>query len=80
MLIKNTIEASLGGSPAAEQFRILGPVAAPIQRLKGDYRAHLMIKCTSPSLLNRIMKIGRHASANVKKIRVSFDMDPQDML
>ncbi len=66
--------------PPHEQLRILGPVAAPSQKLKGVYRAHLMIKCASPSRLNAIMKLARKAAAQAKKMKVTFDMDPQEML
>ncbi len=63
-----------------ERARVLGPTAAALQRLKGEYRAHLMIKCVSPSRLNSFMKLARHATAKVKKVKVTFDIDPQDML
>jgi primosomal protein N' (replication factor Y) (superfamily II helicase) len=64
----------------ADRARVLGPTTAALQRLKGEYRAHLMIKCLSPSRLNSFMKLARHATAKVKKVRVTFDVDPQDML
>lgn len=79
--IKHAINATESGErPMGEQLRVLGPVSAPIQRLKGEYRAHLMVKCPSPSRLNAVMFVARRAAAQAKKIRVTFDMDPQEML
>lgn len=59
---------------------ILGPCPAPIERIKTLWRWHLLIKCTSPREINRLVRHLHSQQKKSKQVRVIFDIDPQDML
>jgi primosomal protein N' (replication factor Y) len=64
-------------------FNILGPTKAPIERLSGRYRWHLLIKSKSAktlSILSREVRSWKEKLKGVKDARVIFDIDPVDML
>ena len=64
----------------AVKMDLLGPVAAPLSKLKTVWRHHLLIKCARAGELNALMKYLQAQIPNSKKFRIAFDMDPQDML
>jgi primosomal protein N' (replication factor Y) len=59
--------------------QLLGPSAAPIERIKGQYRRHLIIKSTD-------INTGRKAALEAREVQLDRDMyleidvDPHDML
>jgi primosomal protein N' (replication factor Y) len=60
-----------------EGVRVLGPAAAPILKLKRDYRYHFLLKSTSREKLNKTLR-GMLAEAAAKKIprtQVIVDVD-----
>ncbi len=64
-------------------FTILGPTKAPIERLSGRYRWHLLIKSKSARTLSLLSKEVRNWKVKLKGIkdaRIIFDIDPIDML
>lgn len=63
-----------------ESVRLLGPVPAPLGRLRGEWRWHLLLKSKRISHLLSLMSAGKRFTTQQKKIRVIFDLDPQDML
>ncbi len=58
-----------------EQCRILGPAPAPIERLKGEYRFHILIKSQNRKAL---LSAGYRLLQSARPPRL--DMDPQNML
>ena len=60
--------------------QILGPCAAPLQRLRGRWRWHLLCKAQSVSALAKVMRRLRAEKITSRKVRVGFDLDPQDLL
>ena len=62
------------------QVRVLGPVAAPIEKVRKHWRFHLVVKSDSAPKLQAFMKSVRNSLHLGKDIRVTFDMDPQDMM
>ena len=66
-----------------KQLEILGPIAAPMERKGGFYRAQLLLQASTRSALHKVLteliplldkeKLG-------KKIRWSLDVDPLEML
>lgn len=65
-----------------EGVRVLGPCTAPIARIKGVYRFHLILKATSRKALNAALK-GMMADAEKAEIpRRSYvvDVDPQRLM
>ena len=61
-------------------LEILGPVPAPLEKLKTLWRWHIVVKSPSSSALNRLVKLLREYKSTKKRVRVTFDTDPQDML
>ena len=67
----------------SHNFSILGPTKAPIERLSGRYRWHLLIKSKSArtlSLLSKEVRNWKGKLKGVKDARIIFDIDPVDML
>lgn len=59
---------------------MLGPAPAPLQRIKNRWRWHLLCKSSSAKILNQIMKGLQRSTKVPKNLRVTFDMDPLEML
>lgn len=62
------------------KIEVLGPAQAPLARLKTVWRCHLLFKSTSHSRLNLLLRQLKSASNKVRQVKISFDVDPQDML
>ncbi len=60
--------------------QVLGPAAAPLMRLKGLWRSHLILRATTLTPLVRIQKILRESIELPKNTRLSYDLEPQDMM
>jgi primosomal protein N' (replication factor Y) len=60
-----------------EGVRVLGPAAAPIQRLKREYRYHFILKSASRQKLNALLRemLAHAARENVPRTNVIVDMD-----
>jgi primosomal protein N' (replication factor Y) len=62
---------------APEGVRVLGPCTAPIARIKGTYRFHLILKASSRKALNTALrKMLAHAEAEgVPRRNLVVDVD-----
>jgi primosomal protein N' (replication factor Y) len=60
-----------------EGVRVLGPAAAPIMRLKRDYRYHFVLKSPSREKLNRTLRamLAQAAAEKVPRTQVIVDVD-----
>jgi primosomal protein N' (replication factor Y) (superfamily II helicase) len=60
-----------------EGVRVLGPAAAPILRLKRDYRYHFVLKSASREKLNSTLRamLAHAATQNIPRTQVIVDMD-----
>jgi primosomal protein N' (replication factor Y) len=60
-----------------EGVRVLGPAAAPIQRLKRDYRYHFILKSQSRETLNALLRalLSQAATENIPRTNVIVDVD-----
>lgn len=60
-----------------EGVRVLGPAAAPIVRLKNDYRYHVLLKSTSREKLNLLIRaMLQHASSKkIPRLNLIVDVD-----
>jgi len=65
-----------------EGIRVLGPAAAPIVRLKRDYRYHFLLKAPSRQKLNATLRaMLQHAEARrVPRTNVIVDVDALSLL
>ena len=62
---------------------LLGPAPAPVERLKGRYRWHLLLKSKESRTLHALVRKGKEtilARAKAQGIRVIVDVDPYSML
>jgi primosomal protein N' (replication factor Y) len=64
-------------------LQVLGPVEAPLSKLKGKYRWQIFIKSKGPNLLHAFLK---RVGENLKRIlrgsgvSLTVDIDPYQML
>src|SRR6266487_4058137 len=60
-----------------EGVRVLGPAAAPIERLKRDYRYHFILKSPSRQKLNAVLRamLAQTARENIPRTNVIVDVD-----
>src|SRR5208282_5793846 len=66
-------------SSAPEGVRVLGPCTAPIGRIKGIYRFHLILKANSRKALNAALRgaLGYSEKARVPRRNLVVDVDAQ---
>jgi len=67
---------------ASTSFRILGPVAAPMARKAGRYRAQLLLQSSDRATLHRLLAWLRpllEADPAARKVRWSIDVDPIEL-
>lgn len=60
--------------------KILGPAVAPIAKLRALWRWHMILKAKSVSELNRVMRDISARAPESTRVRLVFDMDPQDLM
>ena len=67
--------------PAFAEIEILGPAAAPIAKLKNQFRYHLLFKGAHSKTLNEFVKrtIG-NSKWVIKQVKVAVDIDPLNLL
>jgi primosomal protein N' (replication factor Y) len=60
-----------------EGIRVLGPAAAPIVRLKNDYRYHFVLKAASREKLNNLLRemLAEAARQKIPRTQVIVDVD-----
>jgi primosomal protein N' (replication factor Y) len=62
------------------QVTILGPAPAPIEKVRGLWRYHILAKSPSGPILQNVMRQVKRDSVGNKAVRIAYDLDPQDML
>jgi len=62
-----------------EGVRVLGPAAAPIERLKRDYRYHFILKSASRQKLNALLRamLAQAEKEKIPRTKVIIDVDAQ---
>lgn len=60
---------------------VLGPAAAPIAKLRNQFRYHLLFKCSQPKILNQFIRRTLGDSKWIEsQVKVMVDIDPQNLL
>ncbi|HXE90095.1 MAG TPA: primosomal protein N' [Terriglobales bacterium] len=79
-LLGRWFESTAKSRPA--DFRVLGPAAAPILRLKRDYRYHFVLKSASRKRLNETLRalIAYADSQKIPRTNVIVDVDALQLL
>jgi len=70
----------LGALAAQTGLRALGPVPAPLSVLRGRKRFHCLLKGQDWAVIRGVCSGLRELTAREKKVRMSVDLDPVDML
>lgn len=66
---------------AFSEVEILGPAAAPIAKLRNQFRYHLLFKCAQPKILNQFVRRSLGDSKwIIKQVKVAVDIDPLNLL
>ena len=63
----------------SEQVRILGPAPAPLPKLQGRYRFHVLATCSARPLLRSLMQTALETTTP-NDIQFAVDIDPMSML
>ncbi|MCB0332646.1 MAG: primosomal protein N' [Bdellovibrionales bacterium] len=58
----------------------LGPTPTPIERVKTQWRFHMLFKAKSIQQLNHLLRELRSLKLKTRKVRVTYDLDPYEML
>jgi len=58
---------------------VLGPAAAPLERIGGNFRHHIILKGKDIGVLRGLAKVARE-SINDKSVYLEIDVDPVDLL
>jgi len=62
-------------------IEVLGPAAAPIAKLRNQFRYHLLLKCAQPRALNQfVKKLVGNSKWITKQTKVIVDIDPLNLL
>jgi primosomal protein N' (replication factor Y) len=76
--IQRTIELFI--ESMKEDLIVLGPVPCSIEKIRGDYRWHLLIKAPKSTTLIKLMTAIKQHTKRDKHTKIIYDLDPQDML
>jgi len=65
-----------------EGVRVMGPAAAPLARLKNDYRYHFILKSSSREKLNSTLRalVASAVQHDVPRTSLIVDVDPQSLM
>lgn len=81
--VGSALRGILAGWPKrGKEIQVLGPVEAPIAKIKGKYRWHLLLKSRSISLLRHLVQTARERSkAQLRPagVQLTVDVDPYQM-
>lgn len=73
--------AGMANSLAASlKAQVLGPAPAPIEKIRTLWRYHLLIRSPSGASLQHAMKQIKKMFQSDSETRISYDLDPHDML
>jgi primosomal protein N' (replication factor Y) len=69
-------------APAATQMRILGPAPAPLTRLRGEHRRHVIIKSQNRAAARQAVEraLKRTHEAGFDTHAITIDVDPVDLM
>ena len=75
---KTFLEADIEAN--TRDITILGPTPAPLEKLKTEWRWHLLLKCKSATPLIQVMNELKARTKKRKGVKILYDLDPQDLL
>jgi len=75
--LKTSIDKAV--AEAGENIQVLGPAAAPMEKIGGNYRHHIIMKSRSVDMLRKVIVESRGA-VNSNNVYLEIDIDPHDMM
>jgi len=82
--LKHAAEIARGaqalGVQRSMQVQVLGPAPAPIEKIRTLWRYHILLRSPSTASLQHVMKQLKRSYQSSAETRVSYDLDPHDML
>lgn len=60
--------------------QVLGPTPCPVRKLRGFYRWHLILKTDSYKKINQVLKKFVEDIPKIRGLKVTIDIDPEDLL
>jgi primosomal protein N' (replication factor Y) len=72
-------EGLRGRSSGDVAFQVLGPAAAPLGRLRGDYRAQVLIKGPNRRLMREAIRGALAGRPDIAR-RTTVDVDPLNLM
>lgn len=77
--VAQTVAAALS-SAAPDDWRVLGPSRAPLARLRGSYRWHVLVKTPAGADVGPWLRCSTEALRPPSRVTVAIDVDPSDVL
>ncbi len=74
-VVANAVQAHL-----PEEWKLLGPSPAPLSKLKGIWRWHLLVKAPEDAAISRLLGEALSEVTPVDGVAVAADVDPADLL
>ncbi len=63
-----------------QYVQILGPAPAPLEKLRGRFRLHILLKSPSRESLREVGRLAQTEKPRWSSTRVTLDIDPQNLL
>jgi len=74
------LAATIQGTPGAEGVKMLGPVACPIKRIRGQERIHIVLKGPEGYDFGEVLAGVRARLGGWRGVKVMVDVEPMNML
>ena len=59
---------------------VLGPAAAPVEKLRGKFRYHMLLSSNVAQSLQNVVRRAQTTTKSIDDVQWIIDIDPQDML
>ncbi|MCL4134315.1 UNVERIFIED_CONTAM: hypothetical protein GTU68_010390 [Idotea baltica] len=73
-------ELQLSNDALNRDVRVLGPAPAPVEKLRGKYRFHMLLFSNQPLAIQAVVSRVQTVVKPMDKVQWIIDIDPQDML
>ncbi|MGB1070540.1 MAG: hypothetical protein ACPG1Z_02650, partial [Planctomycetota bacterium] len=60
--------------------QVLGPAPAPLEKLRGRFRHHVLLKSNSRESLRIVGRLAQTEKPRWSSTRITLDIDPQNLL
>ena len=64
----------------AVEVSVLGPAPAPVEKLRGKFRFHMLLSSESPGALQSVVQLAQKTIRSINDVQWIVDIDPQDMM